>query len=172
MSYGSNFQSPSRTLQKPINTNQANGLALEAMKAGLLDNIDPNADFLAEQRYGESSRIDFLVKTPSSKACYLEVKNVHLVRRPGLHEFPDSVTARGKKHLNEMMAMIDQGHRAVMLFVIQRNDGDKFAIANDIDTSYGETFKKALDHGVEARAICCQVTPQGIIPEKAVEIVF
>lgn len=154
-----------------LNTNRANALAREAMEAGLVDGIDPSWQLLAEQKYGTSSRIDFLARNPSGTDTYVEVKNVHFMREPGLHEFPDSVTARGAKHLDELMAMVDAGHEGLMLFMIQRNDGDQFTIASDIDKLYGERFHAAIKTGVKVQAVCCNVSPTGITPVRTVEII-
>ncbi len=92
----------------------------------------------------------------------MEIKNVHMLRQPGLYEFPDCVTARGAKHLRELSTMVEQGHRAVMLYVIQREDGDKFALARDMDPKYAESFDAARQIGVEALAIRCKISPDKI----------
>src|SRR5262249_59233070 len=93
-----------------------------------------------EVRYGQSSRVDFLLEAAGRPPCYVEIKNVHLMRRPGLAEFPDAVTKRGAKHLGELAAMVAQGHRAVMLFLIQIGSARAFQLARDIDPGYGQAF--------------------------------
>jgi sugar fermentation stimulation protein A len=113
-------------------------------------------------RYGENSRIDFLLDDPARKPYYLEVKNVHLMRKPGLAEFPDSVTERGAKHLRELAAMRKIGARAVLLFVIQIPSADRFAVARDIDPDYALAFDRARDRGVEMLAWRCNVNLAGI----------
>ncbi|HUD84815.1 MAG TPA: DNA/RNA nuclease SfsA, partial [Xanthobacteraceae bacterium] len=113
-------------------------------------------------RYGENSRVDFLLDDPTRRACYLEVKNVHLMRKPGLAEFPDSVTARGAKHLDALAAVVAAGARAVTLFVIQIPSADRFAAARDIDPAYGAAFDRARAAGVEMLAWRCAVTVDGI----------
>lgn len=152
-----------------INTNRANSLAREAIEAGLVEGADPGATILHEQKYGANSRIDFLLRQDGRPDHYIEVKNVHLVRTPGLHEFPDSVTARGTKHLGELAGMAKQGHRATMLYLVQREDGDRFALASDIDPAYAEAFANARTAGVEARCIICSVTRNGISPVRAID---
>ena len=87
----------------------------------------------------------------------MEIKNVHLLRQKGLAEFPDSVTTRGAKHLGELADVVAQGNRAVMLYVIQRDDADEFALAGDIDPAYVEAFKNARKAGVEALAYSCKL---------------
>ncbi len=145
-----------------INTNRANRLAVEAISAGRIPALADYDRLRTEVRYGANSRIDILLEKAGRPDTYVEVKNVHLVRRKGLHEFPDSVTARGAKHLAEMSKEVERGNRAVMLYVIQRNDGDRFAISGDLDPHYRAAFTNARIAGVEAFAIRCNVTPLGI----------
>ncbi|MEL7048922.1 MAG: DNA/RNA nuclease SfsA, partial [Pseudomonadota bacterium] len=109
-----------------------------------------------------NSRIDILLSDDKKGLCYVEIKNVHLVRKPGLVEFPDSVTARGAKHLEELGDMVEAGHRAVMLFLVQRGDGRAFALADDIDSNYAEAFARAAARGVEAMVYACDITPDEI----------
>ena len=96
-----------------------------------------------EVKYGANSRVDFLLEAPSRPPCYVEIKNVHLMREPGLAEFPDAVTKRGAKHLAELGAMVAAGHRAVMLYLIQIGSARRFKLARDIDPAYGEAFEAA-----------------------------
>ena len=124
-----------------------------------------------EVRYGKSSRIDFVLEHDQRPPCYVEVKNVHLMREADLAEFPDSVTARGAKHLDEMAAMIATGARAVMLFVVQIGSATSFTLARDIDPAYGRAFDQARAAGVEALAVACRVTTESINIAKPVPIV-
>ncbi len=112
-----------------------------------------------EVKYGVNSRIDILLETNDLSRCYVEIKNVHLMRQPGLAEFPDSVTTRGAKHLRELSDMVAQGHRAVMVYLIQRGDAETFSLARDIDRAYCQAFDEAMGAGVEALAYCCDLTP-------------
>ncbi|MEM7300471.1 MAG: DNA/RNA nuclease SfsA [Pseudomonadota bacterium] len=157
-----------------INTNLPNKLAQEAIENDLLPPLSGYRALRREVRYGENSRIDILLSDHPDRPhqnCYVEVKNVHLVRQAGLHEFPDCVTARGAKHLRELAVMVEQGHRAVMLFVIQRMDGDRFSVASDIDTAYGAAFEDAMKAGVEALALKCQISQQFIVANHLIDIV-
>jgi sugar fermentation stimulation protein A len=111
-----------------------------------------------EQKYGRNSRIDMLLTDPELGAAYVEVKNVHLMRTPGIAEFPDTATARGVKHLAELTDMVRQGHRSVMLYLVQRADCSRFRICDDLDPAYGAAFRAAAAAGVEAMAIRCQIS--------------
>ena len=115
-----------------------------------------------EVRYGENSRIDILLEGPARPACYVEIKNVHLMRQAGLAEFPDSVTARGAKHLKALAAMVASGARAVMIYFVQRGDAEAFTLARDIDGGYVAAFQEARAAGVEAIAIASEVTLEGL----------
>ena len=105
-----------------------------------------------EVRYGENSRIDFLLSELGLSDVYVEVKNVHLRRNGDLAEFPDCVTARGAKHLGELSAMVAEGHRAVMLYLVQRSDCVRFALARDLDPGYAQAFDRARTAGVDPTA--------------------
>jgi sugar fermentation stimulation protein A len=113
-------------------------------------------------KYGKNSRVDFLLETPARPPCYLEIKNVHLMRRAGLAEFPDSVTERGAKHLDELGEMVGQGARAVQLYIIQIPSAERFAVARDIDEDYAAAFDRARRRGVEMLAWRCAITVEGI----------
>ncbi len=153
------------------NTNQPNKLAEEAIRADQVEPLIGYANLRREVKYGKNSRIDFLLEDDLRPHCYVEVKNVHFLRSPDLHEFPDCVTARGAKHLEELGDMVEQGHRAVMLYVIQRMDGSKFKIATDIDTAYASAYTRAMGRGVEAYALRCKVSPMGIQPHDLIPII-
>lgn len=130
-----------------VNTNVANKIAYEAIKEGVISELKGYESIRTEQKYGVNSRIDILLENKNEK-CYVEVKSVTL-RLGNTLAFPDAITTRGTKHLNELIAMKKEGHRAVMLFVIQREDLKKFKIANQIDKTYQETLTKAQKNGVE-----------------------
>jgi len=114
-------------------------------------------------RYGKNSRVDVLLEDPARPPCYVEIKNVHLMRRQGFAEFPDAVTARGAKHLDELAAMVAAGNRAVMLFLIQIGSANRFALAADIDPTYAQAFVRARAAGVEAIAYRCVITADAIM---------
>ncbi|WP_420961945.1 DNA/RNA nuclease SfsA [Brucella sp. IR073] len=153
-----------------INTGLPNKIAEEAILAGLLPSLSGYATLKREQKYGRNSRIDLLLSDESRPLAYVEVKNVHFMREAGLAEFPDTVTARGAKHLEELGDMVEAGHRGVMLFVIQRGDCGRFRLCRDLDPAYVRAFERARTRGVEAYAIRCQISPEGIVAECAVPI--
>jgi sugar fermentation stimulation protein A len=131
-----------------VNTAHPNRLVAEALAAGIVSELAGYASIRREVGYGAgafggASRIDFLLEGEGRPPCYLEIKNVHLMRRPGLAEFPDSVTARGARHLDELAAMAAAGARAVMLYVVQIGSAETFSLARDIDPVYGRTFDRA-----------------------------
>ncbi len=145
-----------------INTSHPNALAGEAIAAGLIPELAGYVAVRREVRYGESSRVDFLLEAPSRPPCYVEIKNVHLMREQGLAEFPDAVTKRGAKHLAELAAMVAAGNRAVMLFLIQIGSAQRFKLARDVDPVYGRAFDAARGAGVEAIAYRCLISREGI----------
>ncbi|HEY7665961.1 MAG TPA: DNA/RNA nuclease SfsA [Xanthobacteraceae bacterium] len=145
-----------------INTAHPNALAAEAIAAGAIPELAGYASLRREVRYGKNSRVDFVLADAGRPPCYLEIKNVHLMRRPQLAEFPDAVTKRGAKHLAELAAVAAAGARAVMLFLIQIPSARRFTLARDIDPAYGQAFDAARRAGVEALAYRCAITCHGI----------
>jgi sugar fermentation stimulation protein A len=145
-----------------VNTGNPNKLVADIIGTGLIPELRDYTSVRREVKYGANSRVDFLLENPSRPPCYLEIKNVHLMRKPGLAEFPDCVTARGTKHLDELAAAVAAGARAVQLYVIQIPSAERFAVAHDIDKAYGTAFDRARARGVEMLAWRCAVTVDGI----------
>lgn len=151
-----------------INTSHPNGLVEEGIVDGTIAELQGYANLRREVKYGKNSRIDILLEDgdePGAKPkCYVEVKNVTMRRdlAGGPAEFPDSVTSRGAKHLVELADMVADGHRAVMMYLVQRGDADSFAIADDIDPGYAAGLKAAIKAGVEVLCYACDVTPEGV----------
>ncbi len=115
-----------------VNTMHPNRLASEALREGRITELAGYTDIRPEVRYGEASRVDFLLTAPDRPACWLEVKNCHLSRTQGLAEFPDCVAARSTRHLRELTAMVAGGDRAALLFVVQRTDCDTFSACHEL----------------------------------------
>lgn len=144
-----------------INTSYPNTLIEEALDAGKIPELEGYSSVRREVPYGRNSRIDLLLEAEERPKCYVEIKNVTL-KRGSMAEFPDSVTARGTKHLFELMEMVEQGARAVMLYVVQRGDCEGFTVAADIDPVYGKALAKALEKGVEALCYSCNISLDAI----------
>lgn len=152
-----------------VNTGMPNRIAEEAILARMIPSLAPYPLLAREKRYGVNSRIDILLSGEALPTAYVEVKNVHFSRTPGLAEFPDTKTERGAKHLQELGDMVEAGHRAVMLYVVQRGDCSSFRICADLDPAYAAAFGRAKARGVEAYALDCivsqsQITAKSLIP--------
>ena len=102
----------------------------------------------------------------------MEVKNADPVREAGLAEFPDSVTARGAKHLAELAKLVHTGARAVMLFLVQRGEAEAFALARDLDPNYARAFDAAVNQGVEAMALACALSIDGLLPPRPIPLLL
>lgn len=144
-----------------IDTGRANRIVAEALEAKAITPLAAYKSVRSEVKYGEASRIDFLL-TGDGPDCYLEVKSATLMRETRLIEFPDSVTARGAKHLSELAKMVEKGHRAVLLFLVQRTGATQIDVARDLDPKYGMAFDQARRAGVEFLAYGCELSPQSI----------
>ena len=153
-----------------INTQLPNGLVEDAIRDGTIKELAGYGTLRREVKYGKNSRIDILLEDDDKPPCYVEVKNCTLRRGDGPIEFPDAVTARGAKHLVELSDMIADGARAVMVYLVQREDGETFTIASDIDPTYAEALKKALAVGVEVVCYRCRLTPEDIVVTSPVPV--
>lgn len=151
-----------------INTSSPNGAVANAIQCGLIPELSGYTSLRREVRYAGNSRIDILLEDEERPPCYVEVKNVHLMRRAGLAEFPDSVTARGAKHLNALAEMAASGARAVMVYFTQRGDAERFTLAHDIDRTYAKAFLEAAAGGVEAIALASTLTLEGLGPPRPI----
>jgi len=153
-----------------INTSHPNKLVATAIGEGRMAPLKGYGSLRREVKYGLNSRIDILLEQAGKPDCYVEIKNVHMMRRHGHAEFPDSVTERGAKHLRELTDMVREGHRSVMVFLIQRADAEELRLARDIDVAYGAAFDAASKAGVEALAYRCVLNPEGIEVDTAVPV--
>ena len=153
-----------------INTQHPNALVEEAVKAGAIPELAGYGSVRREVKYGKNSRIDLLLEDDAKAPCYVEVKNCTMRRGDGPIEFPDAVTSRGAKHLVELADMVADGARAVMMYLVQREDGDRFTIAADIDPAYAEGLKTARAAGVEVLCYRCRVRPDEIVLTEPVPV--
>lgn len=148
-----------------INTGLPNRLAEEAIASGRIPELSGYDRIRREVRYGTNSRIDLLLERDGSPPCHVEIKNVHLCRRAGLAEFPDCVTSRGAKHLDELALLARAGQPAAMLFVVQRSDVAAFTLARELDPAYAAAFDRARTAGVTMLAYRCRVAPESVAIE-------
>lgn len=148
-----------------INTAHPNRLAEEAILARRVPQLAGYSMLRREVAYGANSRVDLLLEDARGRRCFVEVKNVHL-RRGDRAEFPDCVTTRGAKHLVELAEQVRLGHRAVMLFCVQRDDCTRFALAADLDPGYARAFAAATAAGVEAVVMACRLSVEEIVLER------
>jgi len=136
-----------------VNTHNPNKIIQEAINNKEIKELLNYKILKREVKYGVNSKIDIFLQDDNKVNCYVEIKNVHLSREKGVAEFPDGITSRGTKHLKELANVAKDGDRAVMLYLIQRNDCNYFKIAEDIDIEYGKAFIDALNAGVEVICI-------------------
>jgi len=142
-----------------INTARPNHIVEEGILNGTISELCGYDALRREVKYGNNSRIDILLE--GAQLCYVEVKSVTL-REEDEARFPDAVTVRGTKHLHELMDMVAEGHRAVMVYLVQRTDCTRFALAEEIDPTYASTLREAVKAGVETLCYQCDVSPEGI----------
>ena len=155
-----------------INTSDSNRLVPDAITDGTISELEGYQNLRREMKYGQNSRIDIFLSASSlnDANCYVEVKSVTLSRQKGIGEFPDSVTARGTKHLKELTQMVADGHRAMMVYLMQRADCTEFRVAADIDPTYAAALDDALYNGVEAVCYGCNLTSKEIIVSHRIPI--
>ncbi len=155
-----------------IDTAVPNRVVKDALEARAVPALAEYGSVRPEVRYGRNSRVDFLLSEPGLPDAYVEVKNVHLSRKPGLAEFPDCVTERGAKHLGDLSAMVAEGHRAEMLYLVQRTDCARFDLARELDPGYGAAFDRAREAGVGVICHATTITREevslaGVLPVQA-----
>ncbi len=157
------------------NTGVANKIAIEAIQNGTIKELQGYENLKPEQKYGnQNSRIDVLLwnensdKKCSDKKCYVEIKSVSLNLGDTL-AFPDAKTTRGQKHLEELRDMVKQGHRAVMLYIIQRTDNLPFRIASEIDKKYNEIFQEVIKQGVEVLVYQSSISQNEIFVNRKID---
>lgn len=142
------------------NTHRPNQVVEWAIASGQVSGLSADQGLRREVKYGTNSRIDLLLGNEEHGLTYVEVKNTTLADGE-LALFPDAVTARGAKHMDELAAMVNEGHRAVVVFLVNRADTHRFDVARHIDPAYGDAFDRALDAGVEALPLGMDVDPHG-----------
>lgn len=154
-----------------VNTHRSNDLVTEAVTQGQIKQLTGYSSLRREVKYGieKKSRIDLLLEDPIKGLCYVEVKNVSLVSSSGTYQFPDAITARGLKHINELLDVKRQGHRAVLIFVINRSDADIFEPAWEIDEKYSAALSDAVDQGLEVLAYQVKIDPPSAVIDRQID---
>lgn len=155
-----------------INTSLPNMIVSEAIENGTVSELSGYDSLRREVKYGRNSRIDIFLESEGKPSCYVEIKNTTMRREldDGPVEFPDAVTSRGTKHLVELTDMVAEGHRAVMFYLVQREDSDEFTVAGDIDPAYAEALQKAIKAGVEILCYGCTMTPEEIVVSRRLKV--
>ena len=153
-----------------VNTHRTNRIVEKALNEKVFTFIKNIKEIRREVKYGENSKIDFLVTT-SKDQIYIEVKNVTLARNKSVAEFPDAVTARGTKHLIELGKLKKKGIRAIMLYIVQRDDCESFQLAKDIDPTYAENLDKAMKRGVEVFCYDCKFSNKDILINQEIKFI-
>ena len=138
-----------------VNTHLPNKLVAEALAAAAIPELTGYDTVRPEVKYGEASRVDFLLTSEGRAPCWLEVKNCHFSRTPGLAEFPDCKAERSTRHLAELSARVAMGERAVVLFVVQREDCEAFQACADLDPAFAAGLDAAAKAGVEVLVYAC-----------------
>ena len=144
-----------------INTHFTNKIILHALKNNLINEFDEKLQIKPETKFGSNTRFDFLVTKNNFKA-FIEVKNVTLSRSKGLAEFPDAITSRGLKHINELINASKIGYKIFILYLIQRDDCNSFKIAKDIDIEYSKLLSKAVKKNLNVLCYDCKFSTKGI----------
>ena len=154
-----------------INTHFANKIVLHGLQNKLFKEFKGISDIKPETKFGNNTRFDFLISNKKDKT-FIEVKNVTLSRKKGLAEFPDAVTTRGLKHINELVNAGKKNYKIFILYLIQRNDCETFTIAKDIDPNYALALSKAVKNNLNILCYDCKFSLKGIKVNKQIKINF
>jgi len=154
-----------------VNTHFANQIIAEALTNKKIKELKIYNNFISEVKYGKNSRFDYQLINKNAKA-FLEVKSVTLSRNEGIAEFPDAVTSRGLKHLNELKDAIKHGYKSYLIYLVQREDCNFFQIAKDIDPDYYKAFIDAKKNGVKFLCYSCKVNSKEIYINKSIKILY
>ena len=152
-----------------VNTHATNKIVLSALKNGLIKEFKKDVIINSEVKFGKNTRFDFLIKDKDFNA-FIEVKNVTLKRKSNIAEFPDAITSRGVKHINELMNAKKKGYKIYLAFIIQREDCRTFRIANDIDPKYSKTLSQAVKKSLKILCYDCKFSPKGIRVNKKISL--
>ena len=151
-----------------VNTHLTNKIILDALKNNLIKEFDKNITIKPEVKFGDNTRFDFLITKKNYKA-FVEVKNVTLMRKPKIAEFPDAITSRGAKHIEELIKASKKGYKVYIAFIIQREDCNQFVIASDIDPEYSKLLSKAVKKKLNILCYDCKFSSKGIKLNKKIK---
>ena len=154
-----------------VNTHLTNKIVLNALENNLIKEFSKDIKIKPEVRFGDSTRFDFLISKKNYKA-FIEVKNVTLKRKPKIAEFPDAITSRGAKHINELIKASKKGYKIYIAFIIQREDCDQLSIASDIDPEYSQILSKAIRNKLKVLCYDCKFSSKGIKLNKKIKLKF
>ena len=152
-----------------INTHLTNKIVFEALDKRAIKNFENLDKIQSEVKFGKNTRFDFLI-TEKYKKTFIEVKNVTLCREKKIAEFPDAITSRGSKHIQELLEANKKGYKIYLFFVIQRNDCNKFKLAKDIDPEYCELLLKAVKKNLKILCYDCKFSPKGIELNREIQL--
>jgi len=156
-----------------VNTHITNKIVQESLEEKLIESLNEYNFVKPEKKFGTNTRFDFLLNdTKNDKKAFLEVKSVTLSRKKGHAEFPDSVTSRGKKHLENLILANNQGYESYLMYLIQIENCKSFGIASDIDPVYSKVFKDALKKNVNVLCYDCKFSNKGIKINKKIDILL
>ena len=151
-----------------VNTHLTNKIVLDALENNLIREFSKNIEIKPEVKFGENTRFDFLIADKNYKA-FIEVKNVTLARKPKIAEFPDAITSRGAKHIEELIKASKKGYEIYIAFIVQREDCNQFAIASDIDPEYSKLLSKAVKKKLNILCYDCKFSTKGIKLNKKIK---
>ena len=152
-----------------VNTHSTNKIVYHALKNNLIKELKNSVEIKPETKFGNNTRFDFLVINKHFKA-FVEIKNVTLSRDKKKAEFPDAVTLRGLKHINELINASKKGYKIFILYLVQREDCNSFSIAKDIDADYAEALTKAVKNNLNILSYDCKFSSKGIKLNKKIKI--
>ena len=151
-----------------VNKHLTNKIVLDGLKNNLIKEFGKNITIKPEVKFGDNTRFDFLITKKNYKA-FVEVKNVTLMRKSKIAEFPDAVTSRGLKHIDELIKASKKGYEIYIAFIVQREDCNQFAIANDIDPEYSKLLSKAVKKKLNVLCYDCKFSSKGIKVNKSIK---
>ena len=152
-----------------VNTHSTNKIVLHALRNNLIKEFHNILEIKSEEKFGVNTRFDFLIISKNNKT-FIEVKNVTLSRKKKIAEFPDAITSRGLKHINELVKASKKNYKIFILFLIQRNDCKSFTIAKDIDPDYSNALSKAVKNNLNILCYDCKISSKGIILNKKIKV--